>query len=138
VSPEFLDANILVYAHADNGGRKQAMAAELIAKLIGTRQAALSTQVLAEFYWAATRKLGIGSLQAEEILADFGMVALHRPSHGDLLRAAALQRRHSIAWWDALIVNSARELGCAVLWTEDLNDGQRFGSVTVRNPFRNL
>ncbi|MDP2996057.1 MAG: hypothetical protein Q8N47_01130 [Bryobacterales bacterium] len=37
---------------------------------------------------------------------------------------------------DALILTSAIELGCAVLWTEDLSDGQRLGPITVRNPFR--
>jgi predicted nucleic acid-binding protein len=37
---------------------------------------------------------------------------------------------------DALILTSAIELGCAVLWTEDFSDGQRLGTITVRNPFR--
>ena len=136
MKPEFLDANILVYAHSSNAGAKQAVAAELILRLIETRTAAISIQVLAEFYWAATRKLGLTSLQAEEILDDFGSVTIHRPSHGDLMRSAGLQRRHRISWWDALIVNSALELGSAILWSEDLNHGQRFGTLTVRNPFQ--
>lgn len=136
MKPEFLDANILVYAHAKNAGDKQPAAAELIRRLIEEGKAALSIQVLAEFYWAATRKLHISSSHAEQVLADFGSVTIHRPGHGDLLRAAALQRRHRLAWWDALVVNSAIQLGCAVLWTEDLSDGQRFETLTVRNPFR--
>ena len=37
--------------------------------------------------------------------------------------------------WDAQILNSAIELGCSVLWTEDLSSDQRYGSVTARNPF---
>jgi predicted nucleic acid-binding protein len=45
------------------------------------------------------------------------------------------QRRYKMSWWDALVVNSAVELGCGVFWSEDLADGQRYGSVTVRNPF---
>jgi predicted nucleic acid-binding protein len=40
-----------------------------------------------------------------------------------------------MSWWDALVVNSAVELGCSVFWNDDLTDGQRYGSVTVRNPF---
>ena len=35
-----------------------------------------------------------------------------------------------------MILNSAAELGCRVLWTEDLSDGQRYGHVTARNPLR--
>jgi predicted nucleic acid-binding protein len=92
--------------------------------------------VLAEFYSAATRKLGMKSEEAEEIIADLGAWAIHRPGHDSLLRACRLQRRHKIAWWDALVVNSAIEMESGILWSEDFNDGQRYGSVTVRNPFR--
>jgi predicted nucleic acid-binding protein len=63
-------------------------------------------------------------------------VTLHRPDHADLIRASQLHRRYKISWWDALMVNSALELGCGILWTEDLRHGQRIGSLTVRNPFR--
>ena len=96
---------------------------------------AISIQVLAEFYAAATKKLGIASQEAEEILADLGGWIIHRPGHADLLRAVRFQRRCKMSWWDALVVNSAVELGCGVLWSEDLADGQRYGSMTVRNPF---
>jgi predicted nucleic acid-binding protein len=91
--------------------------------------------VLAEFFSAATRKLGFSSDEAEEVVADFGAWTIHRPTHASLLAAVNIQRRFQINWWDALIVNSAVELGCSVLWTEDLNDGQQFSSVTARNPF---
>jgi predicted nucleic acid-binding protein len=46
-----------------------------------------------------------------------------------------LQRKYKIQWWDALILNSAIEMGCSILWTEDFNNGQRYESVTARNPF---
>ena len=92
--------------------------------------------MLSEFYWTVTRKLALTSEAAEGVLADFSQWTIHRPDHADLIRAAGLQRRHKISWWDALIVNSAIELECGTLWTEDLAHGQRFGSLTVRNPFR--
>jgi predicted nucleic acid-binding protein len=92
--------------------------------------------VLAEFYSVATRKLRLDSEVAEEAIVGLSGWALHRPDHADLIRAAHLHRRYKIQWWDALIVNSALELGCSVLWTEDLRHGQRIGALTVRNPFR--
>ncbi|HEY6344967.1 MAG TPA: PIN domain-containing protein [Bryobacteraceae bacterium] len=125
-----------MYAHAKNAGDKQPAAAELIRRLIAGGEAALSIPVLAEFYWAATGKLHISSSHAEQVLADFGSVTIHRSGNGDLLRAVELQRHHPLAWWDALVVNSAIQLGCAVLWTEDLSDGQQLKTLTVRNPFR--
>lgn len=96
----------------------------------------LSVQVLAEFYAAATTKLSMKSEDAEGVIADLGSWMIHRPGHADLLKACRLHRRYRMAWWDAMIVNSAIEAGCSILWSEDLNDGQRYGAVTVRNPFR--
>lgn len=133
---EFLDTNIVVYAHSGNAGRKQVVAADLIGRLVESGNAAMSVQVLAEFYSTATRKLHLTSEAAGAIIADFGTVTIHRLAHVDLLRAAHLQRQHKISWWDALIVTSALELGCTVLWSEDLKHSQTFGFLSVRNPFR--
>lgn len=95
----------------------------------------LSTQILAEFYAVATKKLSMTSQEAEAVLINLQGWTIHRPDHADLLGAAHLHRRYQMAWWDALVVQSAQTLGCRTLWTEDLTDGQRFGSLTVRNPF---
>ena len=136
MSAEFIDTNVLIYAHDGGAGRKHSQAVELLVRLLEEGAGALSLQVLSEFYSAATRKLGIKSSEAEEVIRDLAGWTIHRPGHADLLKSAQLHRRHKIAWRDALIVNSAVELGCTLLWTEDLADGRRYGSVTVRNPFR--
>ena len=135
MSVEFVDTNVLLYAHDGGAGKKHERSVQLLSRLVEDGAGAISIQVLAEFYAAATKKLGISSQEAEEILADLGGWIIHRPGHADLLRAARFQRRYKMSWWDALVVNSAVELGCGVLWSEDLADGQRYGSVTVRNPF---
>jgi predicted nucleic acid-binding protein len=135
MSVEFVDTNVLIYAHDRSTGRKHEKAVDLLSRLFAERARAISTQVLIEFYSAATRKLKFKSAEAEEVLIDMAAWAIHRPGHDDLIRAARLHRRYNISWWDALIVNSAMELGCDVLWTEDLSHGQRYGAVTVRNPF---
>jgi predicted nucleic acid-binding protein len=136
MSVEFVDTNVLIYAHDGGAGARHDQAVELLARLLEDGSGALSLQVLAEFYSAATRKLGMKSEEAEHVLRDLGGWTVHSPAHADLLKASALHRRHKLAWWDALIVNSAIELGCSVVWSEDLGDGRRFGTVTVRNPFR--
>jgi len=53
-----------------------------------------------------------------------------------ILQAVAIEERFGLSFWDALVVASAQEAGVEVLWSEDLNDGQAYGSVVVRNPFR--
>jgi predicted nucleic acid-binding protein len=135
MSVEFVDTNILVYAHEGGAGVKHDQAVELIARLFDEQAGAVSIQVLSEFYVTATKKLGMKSEEAEEAIADLGSWTIHRPGHGDVVRACSLHRRHKISWWDALIIHSASELGCDLLWSEDLAAGQRYGAVTVQNPF---
>ena len=136
MSVEFVDANILIYANDGGAGAKHVKAVELLERLIAEGVGALSIQVLAEFYSVATRKLDMTSAEAEAVIRVLGDWTIHRPAHADLLKAAQLHRRYKLAWWDALILTSAIELGCSVLWTEDFSDGQQLGQVTVRNPFR--
>jgi predicted nucleic acid-binding protein len=136
MSVEFVDTNILIYAHDGGAGKKHERSVRLLAGLFDSGSGAISIQVLSEFYAAATKKLAMPSREAEEVVADLAGWIIHAPQHADVIRAAGLQRRHKISWWDALILNSALELDCSTLWSEDLSHGQRFGALTVLNPFR--
>ena len=136
MSAEFVDTNILVYAHDPDYGAQQRGSIQLLRRLGESNSGALSFQVLAEFYAVAMRRLRMESQEAEEIVAGFDFWRMHRPLHDDLIQAARLQRRYQLNWWDALILNSATELGCDTLWTEDFTHGQQYGPVTARNPFR--
>ncbi len=135
MSVEFVDTNVLVYAHQGGAGVKHLLAGELLGRLFEDQSGAVSIQVLSEFYVTAIKKLGMKAQEAEEIVADLGSWTIHRPAHADLLRASKIHRQHKVSWWDALIINSALELGCAVLWSEDLPSGHRFGGLTICNPF---
>jgi predicted nucleic acid-binding protein len=135
MSVEFVDTNIFVYAHEGGAGAKHRKAVDLLARLFDEQAGAVSIQVLTEFYVTATKKLGMKSQEVEEVIADLGSWSIHRPTHADVVRACRIHRESKVGWWDALIVNSATELGCEVLWSEDLGTGQRHGTLTIRNPF---
>ena len=100
----------------------------------------MSVQVLQEFFRVVTRKLypPMSAEEARVIVADLAKWPCHRPGGADVLAAIDLQEELKISFWDAMILNSARQMGCSVLWTEDLNDGQRYAGVLVRDPFRDL
>ncbi len=132
---EFVDTNVFVYAHDRSAAQKYRRAEALIDDLNQRDAGAISTQVLVEFYSAAVIKRGMAAQLAESVIDDLGIWTLHRPDYVDILRAAQLRRQLKISWWDALVVNSALELGCSTLWTEDLSDGRKIGSLTIRNPF---
>ena len=133
---EFVDTNVLLYAYEGGAVRKQRISIELIDRLWEEREGILSIQVLSEFYSNATRKLRMPAASAEEVVRDFSAWRLHRPDHDSILSAVRLEQRYKLAWYDAMILNSAMESGCSILWTEDFQDGQQFGDLVIRNPYK--
>ncbi len=136
-SRQFVDTNVLVYAFDKTAGEKRARARNLLAELWPARNGCLSLQVLAEFFASVTRKIPepLPALEAARRVAHYARWNFHSPSQSDLLAAIDFHQELRISFWDAMIVQSARQLGCGILWTEDLSDGQSYAGVTVRNPF---
>jgi predicted nucleic acid-binding protein len=133
----FVDTNVLVYAYDADAGDKHEAAKEVLTRLWIDETGLISTQVLQEFHVTVTRKLRapLDRRRAREVVATYGAWEPHRPSVDDVLAAAELEERHQLAFWDALIVVAAQRSGAALLLSEDLQDGRRFGDVTVASPF---
>jgi predicted nucleic acid-binding protein len=134
MSKVFLDTNILVYSmdKADSG--KQKKCRNCIEKLSQENNGVISTQVMQEFYVAATVKLGAEPLIVKDILRSFERfeTVVITP---DLIREAVdCSIINRLSFWDALIVVSAESAQCEVLWTEDLNHGQVIRGVRIENP----
>lgn len=133
----FVDTNVLVYAHDHSAGIKREQAKALVQTLWESRAGCLSIQVLQEFYATITRKVAhpMSIEAAAGIIADLGTWRIHEPHVEDIMGAIRIQIRYKISFWDAMILQSAVQLGCPVLWSEDLNAGQEYQKVRVRNPF---
>ena len=130
----FIDTNVLVYASDDDTPAKQHIARALIAEQGGS--AVVSTQVLQEYFVAATRKLGVAPLRAKEVIngaqTAFETIVvtpqiINRAVDGSVL--------WEVSFWDALTLACAEDAACTVVFSEDLNSGQRYGGVRVHNPF---
>lgn len=136
-SRSFVDTNVLVYAYDATAGTKRERARALLTDLWETGEGCLSVQVLQEFFVNVTRKVAkpLDVDTAVTILADLSHWHLHAPAADDVLAAVELHRNATVSFWDAMILHSAGELGCEVVYSEDLNPGQRFDGVVVRNPF---
>lgn len=135
MSAEFVDTNILVYAHDSSSPTKQQICIELVDRLSASRFGRLSTQVLVEFFSAVTRKLDLRPAVAIEILNDLAVWLVYSPSADDVIEAALLSAKHSISIWDALIIQAALASRCTILWSEDMQHGRRFQTLVVRSPF---
>jgi predicted nucleic acid-binding protein len=134
---EFVDTNILVYAYDLTAGAKYERARDLVGDLWDRGEGVLSTQVLQEFYVTVTAKIPqrLTPAEARGIVADLGTWKVTVPEVSDILRASELAGRYRLSFWDALILAAAQKGAVKTLWSEDLNDGQSYDEVTVRNPF---
>jgi predicted nucleic acid-binding protein len=133
----FADTNILLYAISRDSQEqdKAARANELLA----ARDLALSVQVLQEFYVQATRASRPDPLtheQATGLVESFLRFPVLDITTDLMLAAAATCQRYGVSYRDAAILEAARSLGCDVVLSEDLNDGQDYAGVRVHNPFR--
>lgn len=134
----FLDTNVIVYAFDQKEAKKSRIAQRLIEEGGANNQAVISYQVIQEFVNVVLRgfRVAITPADLESFLfsALFPMAAIPW-SPALTIEGLRLQRAHKIGWYDSLIVAAAQQGNCEVLYSEDLRHEQRFGNVTVRNPF---
>ena len=85
-----------------------------------------------------TRKLRvvIPRSKARALVGRYGRWPVHAITTGDILEAADLEQRHSLSFWDALIVVAAVRGGAERILSEDFQHGRTIGEVRIENPFR--
>ena len=134
----FLDTNIFVYSATGDDPAKARTATGLIRSAISTHKGAVSYQVVQEFFNLALKRfqLRMSHVDREKYLARvFGPLLKVHSSLSLYEEALRLHSSHKIQWFDALIVCAGREAGCSILYSEDLQNGQKFGELQVINPF---
>ena len=126
----FFDTSILVYAQQTDRKADQARA-------LFAGGGKLSVQVLNEFTAVSRRKQRRDWHEIAEAISD--ALALVDPPLAltlDLHAAArALAEDHRLSFYDALVVATAIEAGCNILYTEHIQHGRKFGSLAIVNPF---
>lgn len=131
----FFDTNVLLYAEDIGELTKQARAEALVKQHVTDDTFVVSLQVLQEYFSAGTRKMRMPVDAARAKLSVLAATKVVRLDAPDILAAIDLHQERQISFWDALIVRAAQVSGAKVLFTEDLQHGALFGSVTVVNPF---
>ena len=131
-----VDTNVLLYSISrDDEEQPKALRAR---ELLSSRDLGVSVQVLQEFYVQATRDSRADRLtheQAAALVDSFRRFSVQETTLGVALAAMFTRQRFEISYWDAAILEAARALGCDVVLSEDLNDGQDYAGVRVENPF---
>ena len=132
----FFDTNVLIYADDQAAPAKQGKALDLVAEHRRARTGVVSMQVLQEYFVTITRKLHVNARVARrkvELLAEFDVAV---PEVADILAAIDLHRLHEFSFWDALILRSAKQAGCSVVFSEDMQDKREIDGVRIVNPFQ--
>jgi len=134
----FLDTNVFIYSFDHTARKKAARARQLIREALATQKGVTSYQVTQEFFNVALKRFTrpMRAAEAEQYLATVfrPLVAVQSSIalYGEALR---LYGQGGLSWFDSLIVAAAQQARCDVLYSEDLQHGQRFGSLRVVNPF---
>jgi len=134
----FIDSNIFIYAYNNQDPRKQIAAFDLIRENTIDGTGVVSYQVVHEFFHFALVKAAskVRSDDAQVLLEEVFRALQMVPSSFSLISdAIRIHQRHHLSWYDSLIVAAAQQAGCDILYTEDLQHGQQFGTVRVQNPF---
>jgi predicted nucleic acid-binding protein len=132
----FFDTNVIVYADDKAAPAKQRRALDLIAEHRRAGTGVVSLQVLQEYFVTVTRKLYVDPRIARrkvELLAEFDVAV---PELADILAAIDLHRLHGFSFWDALVVRSAKQAGCSVLLSEDMQETREIDGIRIVNPFQ--
>lgn len=134
----FVDTNILLYAHDTAAGDKHARAKALVEDLWQNRSGVVSTQVLQELAVNLRRKAknSLDANATRDVVSDYLVWQVVVNGGDAILEALGLEERYQISFWDALVVQAAQVSGAEILYSEDLSDGQTYGTVRVINPLR--
>jgi predicted nucleic acid-binding protein len=134
---DFLDTNILVYAYDSHVPAKQEIARQILESAILDESAAISAQILSEFFVVVTRKIAtpLTAAEAGGAISLFRALPVAEVDAVLVEAAVGIHQRHAVSFWDGLVIAAATRMGCSRLLSEDLQAGQRINGLQIVNPF---
>lgn len=127
----FIDTNVVIYALGPNSA-KTSLAAPLF-----SNNPVISTQVLSETANVALKKLALPLPETGKLLAMLEATCrVEIVTPATMRRALGIAERYGFSWFDSLIVASALEAECTILYSEDMHHGQVLeNKLSIINPF---
>jgi predicted nucleic acid-binding protein len=131
----FIDTNIFIYSLDRHNSEKMHKARSILKHIREKYSGVISTQVMQEFYVAATKKMHGDPITIKGILnqlSNFEVVSISPELIFSAIDCSILNR---ISFWDALIIIAAASSKCKEIYTEDLNHDQIIQGIRINNPF---
>ncbi len=136
VAKVFFDTNILVYTVDKKDPEKTRVSRETIKSVTQNHSSVISTQILQEFYNAATSKLKIDKIAAKNIVHNLRNMEIVTIDLILIEQAIDVSVLFQLSFWDSLVIAAAEQANCSYLVSEDLNSGQRIRGMEIINPFK--
>ena len=133
---KFIDTNVWVYALTEQDHAKKKIAAELISKTYLEDTICVNAQVLKEFANFAFKRTKKSADEINAMLKKMSSYSFVPDTKELVMQAVALKERYDVGFYDSLMLSAANKAKCDVIYTEDLNSGQKYGTVTAINPFK--
>ena len=131
----FIDTNVWVYALSAQDHAKKGIAIDLISKSYRDDMICISSQVLKEFANFAFKKTKKTAAEINNMLSRIGSYTFVADTKELIFDGVIGKETWQVDFYDALMIAAANKAGCSVIFTEDLNDGQKYGNAVVKNPF---
>jgi predicted nucleic acid-binding protein len=130
--PVFIDTNILIYAYSSTELDKK----QLADKLLKT-DVKISTQIVNEFIWVMTKKYNINAVKIKRIVKGlFFVYEVVLINQKIIEQALTIADRYNYSYWDSLVLSSALEADCSIIYSEDMQHGQVIEEkLKISNPF---
>lgn len=135
----FVDTNVVAYVYDRSSGFKRELAKDLVSQRLDDQSLVLSAQVLNEL--ASTLLKPAFGLSLDEVRLALRTLSPATTVELDLnitLRALDARARYQVSLWDGLVIAAAERARCSEILSEDLNHGQEYFGIVVRNPFLNV
>ena len=132
----FFDSNILVYFIDERDSEKQLKARELIEAATSNQTGIVSTQSLQEVYNVATKKLNCPKNKAKQLIKMFSeTLPVTQVTIPLILKAIDISIKTEYSFWDSLILSAAKDSGCIIVYSEDMQNGHIVDGMKILNPF---
>ncbi|MEN8122656.1 MAG: PIN domain-containing protein [Bacteroidota bacterium] len=131
-----MDTNILVYAYTETDKEKQIKTRQLLQNSIG-KIVIISAQVINEFY-SAMQKNKVEHNQIKKDIFEMSVLFNISDINFKLIKEALnIKETYKFSLWDSLIIASALENNCKILYTEDMQHEQIIeNTLKIINPFK--
>jgi len=134
----FLDTNIIIYAYSDDEPKKQEIANNILEEY--ESQMTISTQVINELSNTLFRKFKLSAEAVEAVVLElndnFPIVDFNLQTQ---LKAIKIKERYQLQFYDSMILATALENGCDIIYSEDMQNGQIIEKqLTIINPFEGI